>query len=241
MPTSKTQAPNPFTVGLHTLRKNLIPAFALQAFAVTILLFYLWHPPTHAALTAFANWRLDQNLALQFVFIALATAFCGAVLPFAIQRMRPAYRAQARWPYLIVWSVFWAYRGVEVELFYNLQSHFFGDDDNLQTVLIKTTVDMLTYSVFWALPTTVVVYQWTSLELSWPRLKARLTNRWFQNDVLPTLLLNWCVWAPTVMVIYKLPPPLQLPIQNLVLCFWSILMVFLTEPQPVNSNDGPTG
>ena len=51
-------------------------------------------------------------------------------------------------------------------------------------------------------------------------------RRWYLRDVVPVMVSNWAVWLPAVFVIYVLPTPLQLPMQNVVLCFWSLVLVF---------------
>ena len=47
----------------------------------------------------------------------------------------------------------------------------------------------------------------------------------WNNYLLPLVVLNWMVWLPAVVVIYCLPVPLQLPIQNLVLCLFCLAML----------------
>jgi hypothetical protein len=49
--------------------------------------------------------------------------------------------------------------------------------------------------------------------------------------VLPTLIANFGVWVPAVAIIYALPTPLQLPLQNLVLCFFTLLLAHLNRRQ----------
>jgi hypothetical protein len=38
------------------------------------------------------------------------------------------------------------------------------------------------------------------------------------------LIANMAVWVPAVAVIYALPTPLQLPMQNMVLCFYTLIV-----------------
>jgi hypothetical protein len=40
---------------------------------------------------------------------------------------------------------------------------------------------------------------------------------------------NWMVWMPGVSIIYCLPLPLQIPLSNLVLCFWVLLLSFVSK------------
>jgi FtsH-binding integral membrane protein len=43
------------------------------------------------------------------------------------------------------------------------------------------------------------------------------------------LVATWGVWVPAVAVIYLLPTALQLPLQNVVLCFFTLLVIFMTR------------
>jgi hypothetical protein len=56
-------------------------------------------------------------------------------------------------------------------------------------------------------------------------------ERWYRRRVLPVMVSNWGVWIPAVSIIYMLPPALQLPLQNLVLCLWALMLIFLTSPR----------
>jgi hypothetical protein len=51
--------------------------------------------------------------------------------------------------------------------------------------------------------------------------------------VLPILIANWGIWTPAVAIIYLLPTALQLPMQNIVLCFFTLLLATITRrPAP---------
>jgi hypothetical protein len=45
------------------------------------------------------------------------------------------------------------------------------------------------------------------------------------------LLSLWCIWIPVVSCVYSLPAPLQMPLFNIVLCFWSMLFALITSRQ----------
>jgi hypothetical protein len=40
---------------------------------------------------------------------------------------------------------------------------------------------------------------------------------------------TWAVWIPAVTIIYCLPAPLQIPLFNLVLCFWVLVLSFISK------------
>jgi hypothetical protein len=47
--------------------------------------------------------------------------------------------------------------------------------------------------------------------------------------VVVVLFSTWIVWLPTVAIVYSLPNVLQLPLSNLVLCFWCLLLSFISR------------
>jgi hypothetical protein len=58
----------------------------------------------------------------------------------------------------------------------------------------------------------------------------RLDKAAFLRENLPAALCaTWIVWLPAVAVIYSLPPALQIPLFNIVLCFFSLLYAALTR------------
>jgi hypothetical protein len=41
------------------------------------------------------------------------------------------------------------------------------------------------------------------------------------------------IWIPAVSIIYSMPNELQIPLFNLVLCFWVLLLNVLNKPRPL--------
>jgi hypothetical protein len=58
---------------------------------------------------------------------------------------------------------------------------------------------------------------------------SRFATRHFFFWQIPECLLSvWCVWCPACTMIYILPGPLQIPLFNIVLCFWALVLAMLT-------------
>lgn len=216
---------HPIRRGLHTAR-TIAPAGAvLLCVAVSILLGYHYVPAVTRALDAVAAFKLRSG----FLFAVIATPIFGAVLPIAVQQTMPRTRTDAAWrklPYLIG---FWAFKGAEVDLLYRLQAWAFGDNAALGTIMIKVFIDQFVYCPIWALPSTVLGYAVTDYGYNPRRMLRELGRGWYRRMILPLLVANWFVWVPAVAVIYCLKLPLQLPIQNLVLCLWSILLLVVVR------------
>ena len=67
--------------------------------------------------------------------------------------------------------------------------------------------------------------------------KVTLERNAFLAPVPVTLMSTWAVWIPAVTIIYCLPAPLQIPLFNLVLCFWVLVLSFISK-RPVEASMG---
>ncbi|MBB6430396.1 Mpv17/PMP22 family protein [Algisphaera agarilytica] len=229
LPPSRSPDPaiHPWQAGLAAARANAVPGAVLSVFAVGLLVSYWYVPPVTAALNALADLKAE----LGWMFVVPSTAFFGGVLPWLVQRARPSVRRFTPWHHLGFLVVFWGIKGLEVDGMYRLQAMWFGQGSDVLTLTKKIIVDMGIYCPIWAVPTTVAAYAFkdAGYSLRGIGLGGRsLTRwkRWWMQSVLPVVISNWGVWVPAVMVIYCLPLALQLPVQNLVLCFWSLILAF---------------
>lgn len=125
--------------------------------------------------------------------------------------------------------VFWACKGIEVDLFYTLQALWFGNANDFSTILRKTAVDQFIYSVFWAVPSMMICFLWMESNFSFGDTLPKLNKRFWLMKIPTVIVSNWLVWIPAVSIIYSMPASLQLPLFNLVLCFFVILLTVLSK------------
>jgi len=212
---------------LEAARANLAPGLALQAFALTLVLAYYFHPSTHQSLDVLAAFKSRMG----FRYSIVATAVFGGVIPSLFLRLNPRTRAVTPYSHILFYILIWAYRGFEVDLLYRVQGWLFGNEPSLSVIVKKVAADQLLYTPFWSATTTLLLYHWKD---SGFRLSSLTDMNWlrFQRENLPkALLATWVVWIPGVAIIYSLPAPLQIPLFNIVLCFFSLLYVTLTRKQ----------
>jgi len=224
-----TSAPNPW---IEALRRgwragvrNRVPAFILWCIGMALLGGYYSWPPLRESLNEIA--RLKQSGGL--LVAACTTGFAGGVLPTLFQLFAsPVVRAKALRdaPFQ---TAFWFCKGIEIDLFYRGQALIFGESPTLPIVAVKVFVDQFIYCTFWAVPTMVFLYQWKENSYSLLQTWAGIDRRWVRENALPVLVTNWVIWTPTVFIIYSLPLGLQLPIQNIVLSLFVLLLVVLTK------------
>ena len=213
--------------GLRGARANLAPGLALQAFAVALVLAYYRWPAAEAALHSVTGWRARYGV----LFPVALTALFGGVIPFLYLRARPATRAAHPWRDLWFFAGYWAYRGLEIDLFYRGLAVVVGTGHDVGTLAMKVVLDQFVYCSLVAVPMMVVAFGWRAEGYSWRRLRERLRGRFLRHEMLPLYIANCAIWIPAVTAIYALPLPLQLPLCNVVLCFYTLLVSHLAAQQ----------
>jgi hypothetical protein len=206
-------------------RANLVPGLALQAFALALVLAYYLHAPTREALDAVAGLKQRTG----YLYSLVSTALFGGFIPFVWLRLNAATRAVTPPSHGLFLLSFWAFKGVEVDLLYRAQGWLFGHGTDVGTVTAKVLVDQFVYVPLYSIPIGVLVYQWKESGFSWAAMR-RLPLAGFLLENLPkALLATWIVWIPAVALIYSLPASLQIPLFNIVLCFYCLLFATLTR------------
>jgi hypothetical protein len=219
-------APSPLRAALLAARANLAPGLVLQGFAAAIVAGYYLAPPVRSALERLAAFRTEVGLP----FAVVSTAVFGAIIPFAILRLSAATRSRYTLGQMSALVAFWAYKGVEVALFYALQARLFGEGQGAGAIVAKTLVDQFIYGPILATPLTWLVYAWVEHGFDTRALIADLrAPGLYRTRIFPLLVTSWSVWLPTVVIIYLLPTALQLPLQNIVCCFFTLLVIFMTR------------
>ncbi len=209
---------------------NRIPTIILWVLGVGLIVGYFQWPLMKEGL----NWIGDVKLRFGFFFSFLSTAVFGGFLPAIIPGLIGRREPEASARNIISATLFWGCKGLEIDLFYRLQAWTFGDTSAWQTIACKTMVDQFIYVPLVGVVNIVLFYLWRDNHFSVRKTWLALGQHWYQKRVLPLLISNWVVWIPAVAIIYALPLPLQLPIQNLVLCFWVLILVVFTK---VESDD----
>jgi hypothetical protein len=237
---SPPAADAPWRSGIQGARANLLPGVMLQLTALALVLGYYYVPDVHGALARLVEIRRTAG----FGFSIVSTALFGGMLPFLyirfsawIGKERPRYA----WVQGLSLTAFWGYKGFEVDLWYHLQALMFGGGHDVATIVLKVVFDQFLYCPFIAVPVTVAVYQAVDARRNWGAILADLrAPGWYRRRVLPVLISNLGVWVPTVAVIYCLPTPLQLPLQNIVLCFYTPIVAhqMRTGANPVPALSG---
>jgi len=222
---SPVQREAPWSAGLRGARANLVPGLILQLFALTLLLAYYNHTPTREWCTRLAAFRTEKG----FLFSVVSTAIFGGILPCLYMKLCPATRSRYDLKQNLVLVLFWAYKGIEIDLWYSLLARLVGSGNDVRTISIKTFFDQFVISPLYFVPATVIVYGWLESHFDTALIFADFKKSgWYRRSVLSMLVSNLGVWLPTVCIIYSLPSALQVPLFSIVLCFYTLIVAHMT-------------
>lgn len=182
------------------------------------------------------HWENIAQLREQagYLFSFCGSVFAAALLPeaFRIFYFQRGRVLRENFSNLLFAIPFWGSMGMMVDFFYRCQSEWFGNSNDWKTVASKMAVDMLVYSPLFSSPVTVTVFAWRD-GLFRSGLRGReLFWKLFHDRYLPTQVASWCVWGLVIVVVYSMPPALQIPIQQLAQCFWVLIFTTLNVQKP---------
>jgi hypothetical protein len=207
------------------MRFNLRPALVLQAFALLIVLGYFWSTQVHDALDVVGAMKVRYG----YAYSAVATCIFGGLIPYAVLSLAGRVPRQRRWAELAFYLVLWFCKGIEVDALYRAQAWWFGEGASVGTIAVKTAVDQLVYVPLWSAPIQVLLFTWKDAGFSASVTRAAFARQAFALRALVVVVSTWVVWIPAVAIVYSLPSALQVPLFNLVLCFWCLLMSFISR------------
>ena len=213
------------TPAFEGLRKNLLPGLTLQAFAGLIILGYVYVPQV----AYFLIYLGDLKSTYGYLYSAVSTAVFGGVVPYVFLLVLGQVPSELRFRQFIFLVLFWIWKGVEVDALYRAQGVIFGNDTHPTTILYKVVVDQFGYNPLWAAPTQVLPFLWKDCGFSFRKTKEALEEQSFALRYLTVLFSTWMVWIPAVAIIYALPDALQIPLFSIVLCFWTLLLSYVSR------------
>jgi hypothetical protein len=102
----------------------------------------------------------------------------------------------------------------------------------LGTLTLKTLVDQFIYTPFLSNPFQTLAFLWKAGHFSFRSAMAKLSHfkQLYVLTVLPVLVSNWCFSIPMSALVYCFPTTLQLPLGNLAVSIWSMLLAALLKP-----------
>lgn len=213
-------------IAVGAFKKNWLPGFILQSFGILIVLAYYGVDMFRHILQLIENMQQSGG----YLFSAVMTAIFAGFIPFIVQMIFESERPQRfhLWTGFFI-VLFWAYRGAEVDLFYRLQAIWFGDKASISVIVTKTLVDQFIYAPFWSIMIVTLGILFKDCKLSFQTFRRQLNKTFFSVTYPSIVFSTWLIWVPGVAIIYSLPQLLQVPMMNIVACFYAILIMYMTR------------
>lgn len=206
-------------------RENRLPCLVLNLLVLALVGSYYAVPQAAALWQAVGDFKLRWS----FGFSLVSTIFAAALLPTLVQGWMGRLPAQGRLKRLALLSLFWGWRGMEIDLFYQVQGWLFGHGNDLRTLLIKVAFDQFVMSPLWFVPTVLIALRWVEFDGSWARTRASLDHEFWLRTCPTVMVANWLVWIPALALIYSLPAALQFPLFSGVMCFFILILTLLAR------------
>lgn len=216
---------SPFTAGVKAARSLVLPALILFATAAILVTAYYRSPSVATAMNRLSEIKKEMGPAFAFI----STATLGGIVPWLFRMGLPTLRPKRPGAELAFGILWWGPMGLVLDAFYRFLGHLY---DGLgwpvaAVIVAKVASDMLVFTPAYASPANALSHLWKDLGFSFPALRTRLGRGWYRRLVLPNLIPNFFIWIPGVAFVYAMPGPLQLPMSNLIGCFWSLMCLQL--------------
>ncbi len=212
---------------LEGVRANLIPGFFLWGVGLAVVLVYYFVPSARDSF----EWVISKKDEYGYLYSGISTAIFGGLIPFGYLWWKGKVPAEKVRSWGLFFVLYWSVRGIEVDALYRLQAWVFGEGADWKTILLKVSADQFIYCPIWSAPVTAIGYGWRDAEFTWKRLRPKLNRDFFTMGIPGVLLSIWIVWIPAAAIIYSLPLGLQIPLFNLVLCFFVLLVSMLSKDE----------
>lgn len=205
-------------------KANLLPGLLLQAIMVIFFLAYLFHTGTQNFLARVAVTKEEAG----FVFAFVSYVFAGAFLPELLRVVffQRGKVTRANFFSFLTAAPLWGFVGILVDLLYRLQGVWFGMGNAWHNVLPKVLVDQFLFSPLLCNPMIVGYFLLRDSAYRLSVLPEFFRLRFFLERVFPVQVAAWCIWIPGVVLVYLMPPLLQVPVAVAIQCFW--VLVFTT-------------
>ena len=208
----------------QSLCANLVTGVVLWSFGLLIILSYHWSPGFSHLLGNLGSLKKEWS----YLYSCISTVFFGGLIPYLFLYLREMIPVGLKISWLLFFLIYWGIKGMEVDAFYRLQGYLFGYESTFRTILTKVLVDQFVYCIFWSAPFTALFYGWKKAGFKFDSDPPWLSARFIFEESIFLLISTWIIWIPSVSIIYAMPENLQIPLFNITLCFF-VLVISVIE------------
>lgn len=209
----------------QAFKANIKPAIYLQIVALAIALSYFFVP----ASAPFFNFLAYLKTTYGVSYAVISTSIFGGLLPYLLMLLTKQihFRPIAQ---LFFYCIFWAFMGAVIDSFYQYQAYLFGSDNQVSTIIKKVLFDQFVFNIVFAAPFTALCFLFRDSQFKVDSWLSGINKQFFTEDIPVVLISTWIIWIPAVTIIYAMPSNLQIPLFNIVLCMFVLILAILNKP-----------
>ncbi len=217
---------NSLKIAGQAIKTNIKPGILLWILLVLFGIGYTTIPCFNQSLMQLAELKLKWGHLSSFIAYSFAAAILPEILKILFFQKRKLTKANV--VNVLFGMVLFESMGILSDIFYStVQVWLYGNGTDVATVLKKTITDQFVFSPMTC--TTVL------LSLMWKENGFRVNTSgfsfplFFREKLIPLYVAMWLVWIPGVMLVYFMPTALQLPVSSFILCFWALIISFMSR------------
>lgn len=212
---------SPFQIGMRSARSLMVPAALLLSAGTALVVAYYTVPEVAAALSKVGALKRSWGP----VYAVLSAMTLSGLAPWLFRMAIPSLRPERPAAELLFGLLWWGGMGIILDAFYRFLGFLYDGHCRPFAVLVgaKVLSDMFGFTTLFASPANALAHLWKDLGFDLRRLRANLRPGWYSRLVLPNLIPNYLLWFPGVTLVYSMPGDLQLPLSNLIGCFWALM------------------
>jgi hypothetical protein len=204
---------------------NLLPGLVLWSCLAVLLAAYASSTAVQSGLAQWGSVKQAGGYAFAFASYAVFAVLVPETLLWLVLKQP---WTKAKWAEMGYAALVFGIVGISVDMFYSVQVHLFGEGTDVATIGKKMLLDQFVFSPLsnWVV---VVVFAWRESGYRVSTWREALGAEFLSKRYLPMLVALWCVWIPSVTVIYLMPTALQFPVASIVLSFWILIFKFIRK------------
>lgn len=118
---------------------------------------------------------------------------------------------------------------IMVDALYRALGWLVGYGLDFRTVAIKVLIDQFLFTPTLGTGIAAVYFPLRKSGWDFGSVLGGFGWDWYVRTVMPILLPAWVFWIPAVMMIYSLPPKLQMPFSLCATAAWSLLLIVIAR------------
>jgi hypothetical protein len=219
----------------QAIKTNIKPGVLLWSLLVLFGIGYATVPSFNQSLAQLAEIKVKWGHIFSFIIYSFAAALFPEVLKIFFFQKAKVTKENVR--NALFGIILFGFAGIVSDIFFStVQVWLYGTGTDIATILKKTATDQFSFS---PLICTVVL-----LFLMWKENGFRVNTKqefslplFFREKLIPLYVAMWLVWIPGVALVYFMPTALQLPVSSFVLCFWTLIISFMSLKKTPNKNN----